>query len=172
MVKVWDNTQIWQNQAFLGKICSTYLCKISSLIWKVDEQLFTRVSFALVLFNFVPKRSQFTHFYSGKIWFGGFAPCKRIDILQLWMDARFSAILTLNISLNPTMCIVRFMHFYLHGKLLMDARFSANDGEFAILIFARMWNWESRSSCFLIFSLLRVAMFGRIFNRRPTESTK
>ena len=119
----------------------------------------------------MPKLLQFTCFSLGKIWFGGFAPCKRI--LQLWMDARFSAILTLNISLNPTMCIV---HFYLHGKLLMDARFPANDGEFAILIFARMWNWESRSSCFLIFSLWPIMPcleeYLKIFNRRRSESIK
>ena len=37
-------------------------------------------------------------------------------------------------ALIMDLCIVRFMHFYLHEQLLMDAQFSANDGEFAIWI--------------------------------------
>ena len=35
------------------------------------------------MFNLSAKIVQFTHFSSGKIWFEGFAPCKRCDISQL-----------------------------------------------------------------------------------------
>ena len=64
------------------------VCKISvyklAKIGRVVNSCSMKVSFMLVLFRFSAKTVAIYAFSSGKIWLDSFAPCRSIDISQLW----------------------------------------------------------------------------------------
>ena len=91
--------QFGKVKPFLGKICTRYerfmgINQLHLVGWStVVLQKYPFYEFCSIS---VPKLPRFTRFSSGKVWFNGFAPCKRIDILQLWI---FDMITQFNIFL-------------------------------------------------------------------------
>ena len=81
---------ILQNGAFLEEICTIYvrfLCLNYPTLTESSTSVLQKCPYCQFCSISVPKLSQFRRFPSGKIWLGGFAPCKKIDILQLCSKA-------------------------------------------------------------------------------------
>ena len=86
------NTQLCKIKPFCGKIFTVYvrfLCINEPNLVEELTVVLQKVSMLLVLFNLSAKIVTIYAFSSGKIWFEGFAPCKRFDILQLCLEVEF-----------------------------------------------------------------------------------
>ena len=86
------NTKLCKIKPFCGKIFTVYvrfLCINEPNLVEELTVVLQKVSMLLVLFNLSAKIVTIYAFSSGKIWFEGFAPCKRFDISQLCLEVEF-----------------------------------------------------------------------------------
>ena len=78
-----------QNEAFFEEICTIYvrfLCLNYATLTESSTSVLQKYPYCQFCSILVPIWSQFRRFPLGNIWLEGFAPCKKIDILQLWIQ--------------------------------------------------------------------------------------
>ena len=76
----------WENMKFCKLIYARIPCKNSPNSIELSTFLIQKYLLSKFCSLKEPKLSQFMRFYWGKIWFEDFPPCKRFDILQLWIQ--------------------------------------------------------------------------------------